>query len=94
MVRSRQLVGQQEMREHSPVVRAQAVGLAGRLLYGVFIANDPKCLIARNVDRCNLKLDLRILWMTFASVIRPEGIGAAGARDCFAVPGSNQEASK
>jgi sugar transferase EpsL len=46
------------------------------------------------VDHCSLRLDLQILWMTFASVIRREGINQHGYATVSPFMGSSREASK
>jgi sugar transferase EpsL len=46
------------------------------------------------VDHCSLGLDLRIMWMTFASVIRREGISEHGHATASPFLGSNREPSK
>lgn len=46
------------------------------------------------VDHCSIKLDLRILWLTFASVIKREGISQQGHATAAPFLGSKREASK
>jgi lipopolysaccharide/colanic/teichoic acid biosynthesis glycosyltransferase len=46
------------------------------------------------VNHCSLKLDLRIWWLTFASVIKREGISQHGHATASPFLGSKREASK
>jgi lipopolysaccharide/colanic/teichoic acid biosynthesis glycosyltransferase len=46
------------------------------------------------VDHCSLGLDLRIIWMTFASAIRREGISEHGHATVSPFLGSKRERSK